>query len=200
MGVKVTKTYLAVFLMFIGLGEAFGHARFTPGYPLILRNPGDNLKNVDNPCGAPPASDPAMRSVFSAGQELEIVFEETVDHPSKYQIAFSPDDTDNFSVILMDEDNIFNDDLRPQDLPNKQDVDGSVNDRTRDPRIYKFTVTLPDTPCERCSLRLIQRMYDQSPPANYFSCADIRLVPADSPEIAPEKPSGVRVLQIQSVE
>ena len=75
---RVIKAFYFSIFLFFTQGEVYGHARFTPGYPLILRNPGDSLKNVDDPCGAPPTTSNEKRSVFRAGQELEILFEETV--------------------------------------------------------------------------------------------------------------------------
>ena len=173
-----------------------GHARFTPGYPLKLRNPSDGLKDPGNPCGAPPTINANDRTVFKAGQQVEIVFEETIDHPSKYKIAFSIDETDTFDVTLMDLDSFDDDTRRPEMIPQKQDKDGRVADRLKNPRIYRYTITLPDTPCEKCSLMLLQRMFDRTPPNNYFSCADIRIVAADSTEVPPEKPENVKVIKI----
>lgn len=173
-----------------------GHARFTPGYPLKLRNPSDGLKDPANPCGAAPTTNAKERTVFKAGQQVEIVFEETIDHPAKYKIAFSLDETDNFNVTLMDLDSFDDDNRRPEMIPQKQDKDGRVSDRQKNPRIYRYTITIPETPCETCSLMLLQRMFDRTPPNNYFSCADIRIVPADSTDVPPEKPENVKVLKI----
>ena len=50
-----------------------------------------------------------------------------------------------------------------------------------DPGPYTQTVTLPSTPCENCTLQVIQMMYDKPPygPAGgadiYFQCVDIAL-------------------------
>ncbi len=167
---------------------ASAHTKFSD-QNLILRTNADG--NKTGPCGKTAPGANAPRTEFKAGQRFEIIWFETIDHPSKYHIAFSADETDNFSLILMDLDDFDNDEIRPEDLPQKQDVDGRVPNRINNPRAYTYTITVPNIPCERCSLQLIQRMYDRNPPTNYFSCADIKIVPEGGlpPAAEPDNPS-----------
>ena len=57
--------------------------------------------------------------------------------------------------------------------------------------VYSFQVTLPDTPCDRCTLQLIEFMEDKLQDGNpdndiYYSCADLILVAAPADEGAPD--------------
>ena len=162
---------------------AQGHAILSSDQ-FILRSQNDGIKEAGAPCGGPAPAADAPRTTLQAGQTLEVIWFETIDHPSKYRLAFSPDETDEFDDrILMDLDT-FNDDLiRPEDLANKQDVDGAV--ARQDPRVYQFTITVPEEPCERCSIQLIQRMFDRNPPTNYYSCADVKIVADNLPDPIP---------------
>jgi hypothetical protein len=52
------------------------------------------------------------------------------------------------------------------------------------PRVWEFQVRLPNTPCENCTLQVIQAMHgddinpvsDPAPLSTYYACADLRLV------------------------
>lgn len=188
---------------------AWGHTKFADpdfaGDPakkgtLKLRNPSDGLKNVNNPCGAPPTANEADRTVLVAGSKFRVVFWETIDHRSKYRIGFSADATDNFSVTLMDPDQIDNRAVHPESLPNAQDINGAVADRNNDPRAYTFEIDVPTTPCDQCALQLTQRMFPQLnanqvgdyATTDYFSCADIKIVPQQE-AVAPTAPTNLRI-------
>lgn len=181
---------------------SLSHTKISPEN-LILRNPSDGLKGSQGPCGgAAPAAD-TPRTTLTAGEDYEITWFETIDHPSKYRIAFSKDETDTFDVVLMDLDDFDDDTKDPTSLAEgeKQDKDGPVD--RMDPRRYTYTIKVPNTPCDRCSLQLIQRMFDRTPPSDYYSCADIKIVPdgdttgdpaVDDPKpTPPASPSGLKL-------
>lgn len=189
---KFAGCFIGLFLL---AGDVLAHARFSGD--LQLRHPGDDIKEPGAPCGGKAPAADAPRTVLKPGQKLELVWIETIDHPSKYRVGFSPDERDQFTTVLMDPDQFDNDEIRPGDLPDRQDKDGFVTRRT--PREYRYTITVPGTPCERCSLQLIQRMYDKNPVSNYYSCADIKIVadpaapapppaPSPAPSPAPDNP------------
>ena len=180
---------------------SFAHTKISPEN-LILRNMGDGIKDPNGPCGGTAPSSEGPRTALKAGEDYEITWFETIDHPSKYRLAFSKDETDTFDTILMDLDD-FNDDSKdPKDLAagEKQDIDGAVD--RNNPRRYTYTIKVPENLCDRCSIQLIQRMFDRDPPTNYYSCADIKVVPAgsstDEPEVnpspdIPEPPTGLKL-------
>src|SRR6187431_1978738 len=48
-----------------------------------------NLKNT--PCGQNPDGRPARVTVFEPGQTITLPFNEFIDHPAYYRVAFDPD-------------------------------------------------------------------------------------------------------------
>jgi predicted carbohydrate-binding protein with CBM5 and CBM33 domain len=157
---------------------------------LVLRSDDDGIKGDEGPCGGDAPSADAKRTVLTAGSEFEIVWYETVDHPSKYKISFSKDETDTFDVVLMDLENYADDSVKPSDIADadRQDKTGAVN--RSDPRKYSYKIKVPNEPCDRCSIQLIQRMFDRDPPSDYFSCADVKIVEAGNEPI-PSAPTGL---------
>ena len=113
---------------------------------------------------------------FRPGETITVSLNETIDHPSHYRIAFNPDG-DAF-----------------EDPTSKDDKTGGhpfvLLDNITDESAAKQSVkvTLPNITCERCTLQLIQVMYDKAgngfggndgvAPDNddlYYACADIVL-------------------------
>ena len=120
-------------------------------------------------------------TTFRPGEAISVALNETIDHPSHFRIAFNPDG-DDF------EDPTSVDDKRgghPYVL-----LDGIVDE---DGAKQTIDVTLPDVTCDRCTLQLIQVMYDKGgngfggndgvAPNNddiYYACADLVLARAAS--------------------
>jgi hypothetical protein len=97
---------------------------------------------------------------------LRVEWEEVVDHPGHFEFYFSPANDQNFRLIT------------------------TVNDtqnNTPMPHNYAVTFQVPSTPCEACTLQMVQVMTENpAVPRNYYSCADIRIedtggVPTASP-------------------
>jgi hypothetical protein len=121
-----------------------------------------------SPCGS--AVRTATPHVYTAGSQLTVQWEETIDHPGHYRIAFAPADDMGFDA------NVLADDLT--------DMQGGTL-----PHMYSTTVTLPTTPCDSCTLQLIQVMTESNPPSYYYSCADLQLVAQDEPPKEAELPA-----------
>ena len=155
---------------------ASSHARLNPLQKPAPRSESSGLKS--GPCGNIAATtDPTKKTALLRGSELEISFQETIDHPGYYRIAFSQNDDNGF------EDNIL--------IEMAADIQGAPIPPFANPRDYTVTITLPDLTCENCSLQLIQVMTDRNPPSNYYSCADIRIVDEIGP--VPAKPAGLKI-------
>ena len=157
------------------------HARFRLDKVLKPRTSSTGEKS--GPCGvAGPTTDSTKRTVLVAGQDVLVEWEETINHPGWYRLAFSPDGLTQFdSNVLLD---------------NIVDVQTGAT-----PHLYSATVKVPDTLCDTCSLQLIQVMTDNTLNPRYYSCSDIRIVSsldeggvtdgAPVPEPSPELPSDV---------
>jgi len=151
---------------------ASSHTRLEIDKSLPPRSTSDGLKIA--PCGnVPPTSDPSTRAVLIAGQDLLVEWEETIDHPGHYRLAFSPADDLGFDENVL--------------LDNLTDVQGGQL-----PHKYSATIQIPDVQCDTCSIQLIQYMTEATPPRLYFSCADIRIVSAvPNDTLSPEKPTNL---------
>ncbi|MEX1368331.1 MAG: SCE4755 family polysaccharide monooxygenase-like protein, partial [Nannocystaceae bacterium] len=119
------------------------------------------------PCGHP-MNPPGQGepTVYQAGETITVVFDEFVDHQGHFRIAVDPTGTDAFTSPTAFDD-FYN---SPEVL-----LDEIADDQ--DGGIHMVEVTLPDEPCDPCTLQLIQVMVDGAwGPGNsdlYFQCADI---------------------------
>ncbi|MBM4254206.1 MAG: lytic polysaccharide monooxygenase [Deltaproteobacteria bacterium] len=165
---------------------ALGHARIKPNSSLNPRTTSSGEKT--GPCGATtPTTDPTKRTTLAPGQKLVVMWEETINHPGSYRIAFSKDGINGFdnNVLL-------------NNIPDTKDTPVNYSDPTTYHQ-FSATVTVPQDICETCSIQLIQVMTDQGGKP-YFSCADIRIsntppksgdvtgTPAPSPMPSPSTP------------
>ncbi|HEY7771608.1 MAG TPA: SCE4755 family polysaccharide monooxygenase-like protein [Marinagarivorans sp.] len=142
---------LAALALIFGLmaADAGAHARWLPDGSTPGRNDSDDIKT--GPCGAARTSNPA---VFKTGETVTLQWEATINHRGYFRIAFSPANDEGFdNHVLLD----------------------NIPERTGTGE-YSAEVTLPDEPCDNCTLQLIQVMLDRNPPTNYYACADIQLL------------------------
>lgn len=138
----------------------FGHARFRLAGTTPPRNTSTGLKA--GPCGNVARTN--NPTILQAGQTLTIQWEETVNHPGYYRIAFSPANDAGF------DQNVW--------IANVPDV----GDRNQ----YNQTITVPNTPCTGCTLQMIQYMTENpAQPSLYYSCADIEIRAAGAPMPSP---------------
>ena len=123
--------------------------------------PRDTIAHKSPPCGGVPRG--SVPQVFTAGEEIEVVWEEFIDHPGWYLIRFSAGGDRNFVTLA---DGI---------------ADASIPAGSRS-AIYNATVRLPAEPCEAGTLQVIQVMTENPQfPQLYYSCADVRLVAPVNP-------------------
>jgi hypothetical protein len=128
------------------------------------------------PCGAAGSVRGDVVTTFEAGQTIEVKWRETINHPGHYRISFDADGQDDF----VDPAGFDDFDSAPSVmLDNIGDANGGE---------YTQSITLPNEPCENCTLQLVQVMTDKAPYGDgndlYYQCADIRIVagPADMPD------------------
>ena len=132
------------------------------------------------PCGTTAAGSAATGEIttFTAGEEITVEWTETIDHPGHFRIALAKDrsefedpdleppagtcDYPAGSVPTAPHGNVLLDNLFPT-------TGASTN-------TYSQKVKLPDEPCEKCTLQLIQWMTKHPPSCLYYQCADIKIV------------------------
>jgi hypothetical protein len=146
---------LAVLLVVATFGiKVFAHARLKTTGTLVPRTTNPGIKVA--PCGGfQKLNNPA---VFAPGATIQVDWEETINHPGRYEFYFSEANDQNFG----------------QPLKTVQDTQDTpvVNNNFHQ---YSTTVTLPNVTCNGCTLQMIQVMTDTNPASYYYSCADIRL-------------------------
>ena len=129
------------------------------------------------PCGHPDNPSGDVTRSYVIGETIEVRFDEYIGHPGHFRIALSTDG-DGALVDPTDYDDFYS---APNVLLDDIDDPDGVSD-------HRIDVTLPDTPCDPCTLQLIQVMTDKPPwgPEGgnelYYQCADIRIV-ADASEL-----------------
>lgn len=141
----------------------FGHARWTNPTP---RSPSAGIK-TSPPCGNL-GTRRANVTTFNAGGTVQLNWEETIDHRGRWEILFSPMNDQNFTHLPLAGGGMTD----------------NINDPNDNPGARSAMVVLPSTPCNDCTLQLIQQMYqgtDLPDGGNttiipYFSCADIALI------------------------
>ena len=149
---------ITIILLLVLPTSVMAHVRWTIDSVTPPRNNSTGLKT--NPCGGISRTD--RSTIFSAGQTIELEFEETINHPGHYRIAFSPAGDLNFdSYVLVD----------------------NIPDITNNGP-YTQEVTIPMQICSECTLQLIQVMttnINPQPSDFYYSCSDIEITnPGDT--------------------
>jgi hypothetical protein len=148
---------------------------------------GDHVLKT-GPCGIAGGARSDNVTVLEAGSSLEVVWDEYIDHPGHFRISFDADGDDDFvdppclsgcnsrapGIQLYSNEAVLLDGI--------PDTPGGGVGRAR--------ITLPDVECERCTLQVIQVMYDKPPyvlPGDdiYYQCADLVLRRSVSPTPAP---------------
>lgn len=137
---------------------------------------GANVLKV-GPCGMDGGERTANVTTYRSGQTITVRWNEYVNHPGHYRIAFDDDGHDDFAdpPCLSECDNrgmeieLYSDDTVL--LDGIEDMNGGD---------YSVDVTLPDIECDNCTLQVIQVMTDKPPYTiggndNYYQCADLVL-------------------------
>ncbi len=123
--------------------------------------------------------DPARVTTLVAGQMLTIRWDEYIGHAGRYRVAFDMDGADL-------------EDFNANSVLDIADPAGSVGN-TGGGSIWEVEVQVPDVECDNCTMQLIQMMDgNQDDPvgdpigrSSYYTCADIRIVSADTPDAGP---------------
>ncbi len=113
------------------------------------------------PCGASGSTRGSNVTTFAPGETIDVEWNETVDHPGHFRISFD-DDGNDFTNPNNPGDNFPETIMEP------------IADKSGGH--YAQQITLPTTPCENCTLQLMQIMTTVVPYNSfYFQCADIRI-------------------------
>jgi uncharacterized protein (TIGR03382 family) len=157
------RTAVLASLLLLAAGTAHAHIALTSPQP----------RSVDQkagPCGRAGSTRGTAVTTFAPGETITVEWDETVDHPGHYRVAFDDDGDDVFVNPNNPDDNFASTLVEPI-------VDKSGGH-------YTQQVTLPTTPCTNCTLQLMQVMTTSVPYNSfYYQCADIQIGgdPVDPP-------------------
>ena len=152
------RTFILLLLL---SGTASAHVTLTSPVPRTL-------DNKEGPCGAAGSKRGSKVNTFAPGATITVEWDETVDHPGHYRIAFDNDGDDVFVNPSKPDDNF------PFTLAEP------IADKTGGH--YTYQVKLPTTPCANCTLQLMQIMTTSVPyDSFYFQCADIAIAEGGDP-------------------
>ncbi len=141
----------------------------------ISRYGPDTLKT--GPCGVEGGARSENVTYFEPGETIEVRWNEYIQHPGHFRIAFDPEGDDDFVDPATMTELYSNGAVLLDGIP----------DQGPDRGDYAVEVTLPDVTCDDCTLQVIQVMYDKPPyttPGNdiYYQCADLVLKVGGAPK------------------
>ena len=155
-----------------------------------LKEADDGAPQKGGPCGPGGFDDvqPVPMSMdvttVKAGETIMVEFVETIHHPGWFRIALA-EDRSTFKDPMFPNPSDCRVDMKtvPTTPHDNVLVDGLGMDTNiaGSNRTFKEMVKIPDKPCEKCTLQVIQVMADQlhAPPGCiYYHCADIKIVAA----------------------
>ena len=122
-------------------------------------------------------------TTVTAGDTLMVELEETVHHPGWFRISLAEDPKDFEEIEFPNPDNCNYDMSKVPTEPHGNVLkDGFGMDTNIGGANRKLVeiVKLPDTPCEKCTLQVIQVMADalHAPPGCiYYHCAELKILP-----------------------
>jgi len=163
--------------------DAFAHARFKLNGTTPPRNNSAGLKT--GPCGNVPRTN--NPTILVAGQTLKLQWEEVVDHPGYYRVAFAvnsrdelPPDPQTFErTTEKGPRSVWGVIQSPPQLPVLADGLFPHYTRPASPQTFEADIQLPNITCEKCTLQVIQFMadhaYNQPGGYSYHHCADIAI-------------------------
>jgi MYXO-CTERM domain-containing protein len=192
-GHKATQVAALALVTWCSLGASATHAHIKlrkPAAWLVENDLGGPQKG--SPCGpgggddVQPTPTSGEVTTFEAGETITLEWTETVPHPGHFRVAFAADrsalkdpELEVDAMCNYDEsklptgahgnvlaDGLF---LRPRSGP-----------RDETGKTFTTQITLPNEPCEKCTLQVLQFMENHPPKCIYYHCADVRLVPRGS--------------------
>jgi hypothetical protein len=178
----------ALVLMMASLWSAQANAHFKllkPASALNEDSTGGPQKGA--PCGpggfddVQPVPYSGVVTTFHAGETIQVDIQETVYHPGYFRVALAENRADfkdppltNAQSCAADLDAVM---MAPHDNVLVDGIAKTAASGTN--RHIMQDVKLPDKPCDKCTLQVVQLMKDHGPPSCfYYHCADIKILPA----------------------
>jgi hypothetical protein len=173
----------------LGSPSAHAHIKLMAPTSWVVENTQGGPDQKTAPCGTAAgttASD--MVTTVHVGDKLSVTWQETVPHPGHFRIALAMDRADLFDPDVVTSDgtgtsgqSMSAEIMSPVGYPVL--LDGLFprdNVPTAQAAPFVQEVTIPDMPCEKCTLQVIQFMAQHGPGYFYHHCADLKILAADA--------------------
>ncbi len=165
----------------LSLSDARAHITLLEPPSWVVENAtGDPQKSA--PCGGNGATSGVITE-YQAGETITVRWRETIPHPGHFRISLAENRTDFLDPPV-------------ETAPNSQlSVSAAIMDPPVAPVLldglyprasvaaggteFEQEVTLPDEPCDKCTLQVVQFMAEHLPGYFYYHCADIRILAAE---------------------
>jgi hypothetical protein len=136
--------------------------------------------------GGQPIPTSGVVTEFHAGDTIDVEWIDTIAHPGHFRIALAGDRDDlKNPTIVQDASCNYDESMVPKAASGNVLADGvffrsrtGFNDAAG--KTFTTRVTLPDEPCDKCTLQVMQVMESDIKALSncyYFHCADIRILP-----------------------
>jgi hypothetical protein len=161
-------------------GQAHTHLVYPPSW-LVEDSLGDPQKV--GPCGVASPTAAMLTNVvttFHPGEKVTLQWQETIAHDGWFRIAISYNNRSDLMDPVATFDATGNSTNAPIENPAVAPVlvDGLYPHNAADittPKMWSYDLTLPQTPCTKCTLQIIQFMNHHPPGYFYHHCADISI-------------------------
>ena len=131
-----------------------------------------------------PVPTSGMITEFKAGEEIDIELDETIPHPGYFRVAIAKDRSE-FTIPPVDNPSSCALDLSkvPTGAHDNILADGLWKEETQPAARHLMTkVKLPNEPCEKCTIQVVQVMKDHGlNSCYYYHCADIKITASGAP-------------------
>ncbi len=154
--------------------NAFAHIKMTyPPEALVVNDmTGDPQKG--GPCSTGTAS--GRVTTFTAGEKVKVTWKDAMFfHPGHFRISIA----ENRSKLVTPTPVVTNNDCKSvevQAAPKLPVVADGLYAGHTTAGTYEQEITIPDMPCDKCTLQLTQFMLQHAPDCFYYHCADIKIV------------------------
>jgi hypothetical protein len=150
-----------------------------PASWVVENGTGDPQKT--GPCGGNGTPTGAITE-YQAGETITVRWRETIAHPGHFRISFAENRRDFVDPLVTSNANQISISAAIMDPPVLPVLKDNISPRASVSGAgteFSEQITLPDEPCEKCTLQVIQFMAEHAPGYFYYHCADIRILAAD---------------------
>jgi hypothetical protein len=164
----------------LSVREAQAHITLLEPASWVVEDGSGNPQKT-GPCGGN-GTPTGMITEYQAGETITVRWRETVPHPGHFRISLSENRTDFTDPQVTADSNQISISAAIMDPPVAPVLKDNISPRTSvaGPNTeFSEQITLPDEPCDKCTLQVIQFMAEHAPGYFYYHCADIRILAAD---------------------